>query len=78
MMYAIITRARWTRTVTNARGKITGVRWEWGIGKGAWKRRLRREFPGIQIRPLYFLVGTRYTLSASGSKTSIDRVWKQL
>ncbi len=51
-------------------GRVNGVRWEWGVGKGRWARgarRLKREssLKG-KFRTIYLLVGSRYSYDLSG------------
>jgi hypothetical protein len=57
-------------------GDVSVERMEWGIGKGIWKRDVRKAAKLLhlqgQVRVTYFLVGSRYTLKYTGSKNNIE------
>lgn len=64
------------RTFYGGSGEGTVERTEWGIGKGNWKRDVRKAAKLLhlqgQVRVVYFLIGSRYTLKYTGAKHNIE------
>lgn len=59
-------------------GSMRITRWEWGVGKGALRRRLN-ELAGYKwVSSRYFLVGARYEGVYEGPTSNVNRMWAAL
>lgn len=63
-------------------GHVKGTRWEWGIGKGQWKRAVKKAARELGMeghtRATYLLVGSRYTVKYDGTKTAASQLYESL
>jgi hypothetical protein len=77
MMHAHALYSRWNTSLTTqvgysgSKGGVEGHRWEWGVGKGAWKRRANsiakeRGMDG-RVRAVWFILGSYYYWDITGT-----------
>ena len=63
-------------------GKVKARRWEWGFGKGQWKRRAKRDARELDMdgsaRAIYFLVGAFYRVEYTGSKHTANLLYESI
>lgn len=63
-------------------GALKCTRWEWGFGKGQWKRRIKKnaEVYGMKgkICTIYFVIGCYYRVSYTGTKRSTNLLYGDL
>lgn len=61
-------------------GDCTVTRTEWGIGKGYWKRDVRRAAKELglegKLKVVYFIVGSRYTGKYTGPRRLIESFYE--
>lgn len=63
-------------------GRVQAKRWEWGIGKGQWKRAVKgaaREL-GMegQTRAIYLVVVSRYSVKYDGTKYTANQLYESM
>lgn len=62
-------------------GTVKGTRWEWGIGKGQWKRAVKRAARELGMeghtRATYLLVCSRYRIGYNG-KAAASQLYESL
>lgn len=61
-------------------GQMHGHRWEWGVGKGRWKRALKKDAQALgcagHCRAIYFVVGSYYTFKYTGTGRAINALYE--
>lgn len=72
-----------TRTGYNVdEGRVVSRRWEWGIGKGQWRRRAKKHARMFgmrgRARAVYFLVGAYYRLEYTGSGHAANSLYEAI
>lgn len=81
--YAI--QSKQTKTLSqgyDGRGHVEFERTEWGIGKGKWKRELREIAKSLQlkgnVKPIYFIIGSRYTGRYEGPSHLVESLYEAI
>jgi hypothetical protein len=63
-------------------GKVSSRRWEWGFGKGQWKRRLKKEARTLgmegRARAIYFLIGAFYRIDYTGTQNTTNILYESI
>lgn len=63
-------------------GRIRGSRWEWGIGKGQWKRRVKKaaQVFGMEGHAYagYFIIGSYYRLDYEGTRRGAELLYEEI
>lgn len=64
------------------RGRVQARRWEWGIGKGQWKRAAKRAARELgmegQTRAIYLVVVSRYSVKYDGTKYAANQLYESI
>lgn len=79
--YAI--RSRQTAKLSTSLGRVSHglvetTRWEFGVGKGGWKRRLRKLDERVEVKTLWLGPWARYTLRFESTRANADLLWERL
>ena len=86
--WASLIYSRWGTSITTRRGpgvdegRVKGERWEWGIGKGQWKRQAKKaaqvfDMKG-RVKTVYFGVGAHYRLEYTGTKSAAELLYNYI
>lgn len=71
----LATRRETTVYGVTTEGRVRAKRWEWGIGKGQWKRMAKRHAKVYDlqghVRAVYFLIGSFYRLEYTGTNAEL-------
>lgn len=63
-------------------GCVRVKRWEWGVGKGQWKRLVNAAVRDADMRgrvyTRYFIIGSRYTGTLSGTSAQADALFSAI
>ncbi len=79
-----IIQSKQTKTLSQGFGSSPGFvtlkRIEWGIGKGRWKREVRRTAEALEmtgkLRVIYFIIGSYYKGEYRGSMNAAEALYR--
>ena len=85
-LYAIIHRQhsskRTSTGYSGSHGEVKAQRWEWGIGKGRWKRQARKAAQVFDmeghVRVVFFGIGSYYRLNYTGTARAADLLYDEI